>query len=133
MNLIVFRVQDAEGRGPYRPGLSHKWTDDDHWRNQSFFVEFGWSVEKVRTLWNRNESGGCGFRDLVGLHRWFGASECAKLDELGYSIVRMVADRIIAESRQQLVFARKKPLWVEYEMLPWSIAATQSIGTESAA
>ena len=116
---LLFRVQDSEGRGPYRPGMSHMWTDDDHYRNVPFYTEFGWSVGSISKRWHKGETGGCAFRLLDDLYRWFSPAECEKLDTLGYSVVRMNVDRIIRESKTQVVFGRTKPLWKDYFMMPW--------------
>jgi hypothetical protein len=120
----IYRVQDSEGRGPYRPGKSYRWTDEDHYRNPPFYVEFGWTVGSIAKRWHAGEVGGCGFRSIEALKHWFSDSERSKLDALGYSIVSMKADRIIAESRNQLVFARRTPLWADYLMVPWPDAST---------
>lgn len=120
MTTTIYRVQDAEGRGPYRPGTSHLWSDDDHWRNVPFFTEFHWPIHTISKRWLRGETGGCGFRSLEQLNRWFSPTEQRKLSERGYTIVQMVADRIINESRNQLVFGRKQPLWAGVLVLPWS-------------
>ena len=117
--IPVFRVQDIEGRGPYRPGTSHRWTDDDHYRNLPFYTEFGWSVGSISKRWRDGETGGCAFRSLDGLYRWFSPAECEKLDALRYMVVRMNVDRIIRESNTQVVFARTKPLWKDRFILPW--------------
>lgn len=120
----VYRVQDAEGRGPYRPGFSHRWVDEDHDRNPPFMVEFNWPLSSVPGRWLPGEHGGCAFRTLDALYRWFSPSECRRLDALGYSVVSMTADRIIAESDKQLVFGRWKSLSKGYLMLPWEGART---------
>lgn len=126
MSEAIYRVQDAEGRGPYRPGTSGRWTDDDHHRNPPFFVEFGWSPRSIAGHFRPGESGGCAFRSLGDLYRWFSPQECQKLDALGYSIVRMNVDRIIRESKNQVVFARNKPLWCDLLMVPWELAVTSA-------
>lgn len=119
MNIPIFRVQDKDGRGPYRPGYSHTWIDADHDRNPTFFDEFDWRPETTPDHWHRNENGGCGFRTLAGLYRWFSSTERAKLQRAGFSIVTMRVDRIIAESDNQLVFGRTRALRHGCTILPW--------------
>lgn len=123
--ITVYRIQDAEGRGPYRPGFSHRWVDGDHDRNPPFMVEFDWPLSSIPGRWLPGENGGCAFRSLEALRRWFSPSECEKLETLGYSIVSMTVDRVIAESDRQLVFGRWKKLSRGYLMLPWSMAEAQ--------
>ena len=119
MGEVVYRIQDGAGRGPYRPGTSHLWTDDDHWRNPPFYTELGWQSAEISTKFKHGENGGCGFRSIEQLNRWFSPAEQRKLAERGYVIVQMTADRIVAETRTQVVFARKRPLWTGAVILPW--------------
>ena len=119
-NIRVYRVQDENGRGPYKPGLSHIWTDAHHNdRNPSLFEEFKVSPEDMATLWQANENGGCAFADLRQLNSWFGLHERFRLEELGYSIVTMLVDRVLFQSDRQLIFARKRPLRLGAIKLPW--------------
>jgi len=41
--LFVYRVQDKEGRGPWRPGFSQIWVETrlDHMFLPPWYVEFG--------------------------------------------------------------------------------------------
>lgn len=68
-----------------------------------------------------DECMGCGCRTLDQLFKWFTPTERVRLRALGYSIVTMWVDRIIAESENQVVFARKKPLAHSVTVLadPW--------------
>jgi hypothetical protein len=68
--------------------------------------EFG----DVRHLCMPDECMGCGCRTLDQLFKWFTPTERVRLHALGYRIVTMWVDRIIAESPNQVVFARRKPL-----------------------
>ena len=105
----VYRVQDKEGRGPYRPGFSAKWRDPNSSNEDKppFFVEFGWDVV------GRVPSGhhaGCAFRTMGQLRSWFSPTELERLRWLGYSVVEIEVDRVLAESQKQLVFCRVVPL-----------------------
>ena len=116
----VFRVQDDNGRGPYKSGLSHVWVDAHHeQRNPSIFDDFKISPDELGSCWYPNENGGCAFRNLQQLNGWFQLVERFRLEELGYSIVSMIVDRIIYESERQLIFARKRPLRLGAIKLPW--------------
>jgi len=107
--MTVYRIQDKEGRGPYKPGFSHRWTDDtiDPAKRPSIMEEFGWDICKKA---GANQSVGCAFRDMTQLRRWFTAEEIKKLYGFGYAITKMEADAILGESEKQLVIARNKPL-----------------------
>lgn len=104
----VFRVQDKDGRGPWKPGFSHQWVEDreDHNNLKPWFLEFG----DVRRLAICGMSLGSGCRTLEQLQRWFTHSEYKTLLKLGYRAVRIKVGRILASSDIQCFFERSKPL-----------------------
>lgn len=106
----VYRMQDRSGRGPYRPGSTVRWADWDHDdRNRSFWEEFGPEAQWL----NVPRDGmvmGAGFRSVEQAFRWFHPTERRRLFILGYRMVRIQVDRIVAESPNQLLFLRRKPL-----------------------
>jgi len=103
----VYRIQDKEGRGPWRPGFSHIWIEDrdDHNNLLPWYIEFG-SVLHAQ----RGYAIGCGCLSLDQLRRWFIKTEYNRLKLLGYSAVKMQFDRILGSSDIQCVFERKLPL-----------------------
>ncbi len=115
---MVYRVQDRDGRGPYRPGFSHRWTDDLGPIKLPFADEFGWSLASIPKRFLPHEVGGCGFRTLDQLYDWFTSRERRQLARLGYVIAYMAIDRVLAESDNQVVFARLKPLRADIVILP---------------
>ena len=116
MSTTIYRIQDAEGRGPYRPGFAHRWTDPDAPTSsrQPFFFEFP-DLDIARLDPGRS---GCGFRTMDQLLRWFTPFERQKLAALGYAVVSMEADEILAESEYQLVFKRRLPLSIGALAIP---------------
>lgn len=108
MGIIVYRVQDGDGRGPWRPGFSHKWveTRPDHDNLPSWLCEFGPAHLKAFS-W---EHCGSGCRTIEQLCRWFTESEYKTLLKGGYQAVEMEASRILVESNIQCLFTRKNPL-----------------------
>lgn len=119
---VVYRVQDREGRGPWRPGLSDRWVEPrpDHKNLQPWFVEFG---PQIIGRWaDRNY--GCACASLDQLRRWFSLSEYATLRLLGFQAVQMRVDRVLAESDRQLVFARSIPL--AYRVEPVELYARET-------
>ena len=121
----VFRIQDADGRGPWRPGFSVKWSDPDFAPGVEdlppYFVEFGHDLLERRGI--PGEHYGCAVRKLKDLCRWVSAAERAKLATLGFNIVSLKPDRILAESKNQLVFACRTPLSRAAIILPWTCVA----------
>jgi hypothetical protein len=113
----IYRIQDQDGRGPYKPGFSKNWTDPDARcligapLFATYMEEFPWVQNKINLLSDvMGGSFGCGFRTMQQLHRWFTKDELEKLFRFGYSIVEIQPDRILAESENQLVFWCKQPL-----------------------
>lgn len=106
--MKIYRVQDAEGRGPFRPGVPRLWIDnsDQQIPPADWITEFGTDFMRSR---DPKRWIGCGVRDLTTLNRWFTATEMKRLRELGYTLVAMHADRILAESENQVVFERDLP------------------------
>ena len=118
----VFRIQDAEGRGPWRPGLSAKWADKD-WHAEvedlpPFFEEFGHDLIQRRGL--PGEHWGCAVRKLRDLRRWLSPTERRKLSGMGFTVVSIKPDRILAESKNQLVIASRVPFRrAPVSIIPW--------------
>lgn len=108
MSEVIFRVQDCEGRGPWRPGFSHRWVEcrPDHDNLLPYFSEFG----RIYLLHNPEMHFGCGCKTMGQLRRWFTKAEYNKLRKFGYKAVRMEVDNVLAESNIQCVFERAVPL-----------------------
>ena len=108
MSILVYRWQDKDGRGPYKPGISSYWADDDNQANNPpFFVEFGMDIIKQC---GPRESMGCAFRTIEQMQQWFTEAERQRMRLMGYAFGSLLVDRVIAESKQQLVFVRTQPL-----------------------
>lgn len=105
--MIVYRVQDRLGRGPWKPGFSHKWVIErpDHLNLIPYFYEwpdFDPVNEKLT-----GESLGCGCLSITQLKRWFTKNEMLILKSYGYRAVGVYASRIIRKSDIQCIFAVK--------------------------
>lgn len=99
----VYRIQDADGRGPWRPGFSVKWCDPNFGPGVEdlppYFVEFGHDLLKRRGL--PGEHYGCAVRKPQDLCRWVSATERAKLATLGFNIVSLKPDPVWGAVRQR--------------------------------
>lgn len=111
MNTI-YRIQDADGRGPWKPGFSHRWVQyrEDCDNLVPWFVEFDRCEILVSVRRLRNCFFGVGCRSREQLRRWFTKQEYSTLLEFGYRSVKMEVDTILAESDIQIVFMRVSPL-----------------------
>jgi hypothetical protein len=96
------------------------WLDDsDVPLPLAFCDEFGWKMADVPRMFRRGEFGGSGCRTLEQLMCWFTPTEQERLRSYGYSIVMMTVDRVLAESPNQVVFARHQPLSRGLVVMPW--------------
>lgn len=112
----VFRVQDQDGRGPFRPGLSCRWRDPDGNDFPPIQIEFGleWCAE-IPAGWHC----GCAFRALPQMMAWFSPWECDRLDRLGYRLVALSGCRVLRESDHQLIVARERPFRAGRIVIAW--------------
>lgn len=118
---VIYRVQDAEGRGPYRPLFSQHWVDADHdERNPPLEKEFPWLTLAHFRLRARNDAYGFGFRTLEKLARWFSQSECIRLEAVGFNVVAMRVQELIAEGEVQVLFWRCMPLRQQARLVSWA-------------
>lgn len=110
MKRRVYRVQDAEGRGPFRPGLSKLWIDDTTEAPSlpTWMDEFGWDV--CDRLGKPGEHFGSAVTTIDRISLWFTPIEQGRLARLGFQVVSFSDARVIAESENQVVFARLRPL-----------------------
>ncbi len=106
--MKILRVQDKDGRGPYRPGFSHRWIDpeNDGSTQPQGLTQISEGLKRAP----KGSAIGFGFRSLEQLERWFSQSELLKLYLLGYQIVELDADGILSESKEQIFFWRREPL-----------------------
>lgn len=113
--IVLFRIQDKDGRGPYKPGFSKEWSEMrclvPEPKQPPFMEEFPGSVEKIYRHHQKNGGHfGCAFQSMEQLKNWFTESEIEKLYRHGYSIVKIQPDAIIEQSENQTVFWCKKQL-----------------------
>lgn len=107
----IYRIQDKEGRGPWRPGFSSKWTiERSDWKDLvPFQMQFG-NVHQLRTP---GMTMGCGCMTIDQLKRWFIPKEYETLLSFGYQSVSMEANTIVAQSDIQCVFERFRPFYMD--------------------
>lgn len=121
--MIVYRVQDHEGRGPFKPGQSHLWADDTGAPQlPPIFEEFPNAINKMHAIIDKHGGAvGCACRSIEQVMRWFTQTERERLTARGYHLVSISADKILAESPNQVVFWRQLPLRFGLERLDWPV------------
>lgn len=109
-NPLVCRVQDAEGRGPYRPGFSHVWSERE--TGPVTAMEAFPEVLKTCHKLIREHGGavGCAFRNVEQAREWFTFNEILTLARYGYTLCWIQPDEILAENDEQCVIWTAKPL-----------------------
>ena len=106
----VVRVQSADGRGPYRPGFSWRWSDPQGPLVMPWWEEIGLSMREAHSQLTPEYHWGCGFRTMDQLHSWFTSRELSKLSRLGFAMVRIIPAVVVAETPTQVVFGTVEPL-----------------------
>lgn len=110
MTATIYRVQDANGRGPWKPGFSSIWveekTAEQCRRLQAWFLELG----PVHLDALEGSQVACGCTCPEHLREWFSPTEYEKLQAFGYQAVTLTADRILGDGLTQVVFERALPI-----------------------
>lgn len=104
----LYRIQDKDGRGPFKPGVTHQWSETNY-RLPSVMLDFPNLQEKLKPYHKRGLNVGCAVRGNR-LDEWFSKNEQVKLKMLGYQIVTIEDYEIVCESASQVIFASKKKL-----------------------
>jgi len=113
----LFRIQDADGRGPYKPGFSKQWVDmeKDDRLCPPMFAEFpDWRKHFDRAAARGFVHFGCCMRGIQGFHRWFTPAEIERLSGFGYRLVDASGLTVVCEGKAQVIGASRWPL----KMLP---------------
>lgn len=107
--MKVYRIQDLEGRGPFKPGFSKFWCDEYFAPGQkalpTWMEKFGHdAIDRLARPGERYF--GSAVRTMNKLDEWFSRQEQEKLLQFGYNSVVIIGGRILAESENQLLIAR---------------------------
>lgn len=107
---LVYRVQDRDGRGPWKPGFSQRWVEDR--TDEEYAALAPWPIEVMLELQasGRGRHIGYACESLEQLRRWFRPGEYKTLLRYGYRAVKLEVDEVMARSETQCAFARSKPL-----------------------
>lgn len=113
--MTLWRIQDGEGRGPFKPGFSRVWldTEDRPGRADELPPIYEALGVKPGELWRLIPEGmhcGCACRSAEELAEWFSRPERRRLRRYGYDVVVFEPDLILAEPPKQVVFAMHRPL-----------------------
>ncbi len=120
MSTHAYRVQAADGRGPWRPGFSQTWIDVDApvGRLSETIMDL-MPIRELRALPDTMNYG-CACRTLQGLRDWFTAVEMERLESLGFYPVRLNVDQVLVESQWQMLIGRVRPFTEGASRLRWT-------------
>lgn len=106
--MLVYRIQDLQGRGPFKPGFSHRWVEDreDHENLIPWPVQFPHILRNLKYY----KHVACSCETVEQLKRWFNPNEYRRLQIYGYEAVTMQVDQILGRSDIQCVIERRRPL-----------------------
>lgn len=110
--MTLWRLQDRQGRGPFRPGFSQHWLDA-HAPDRDFPPIYEALGVKPGDLWRLLPQGmhcGCACRSREQLTAWFNRNERRRLVRYGYGIVVFEPDVVVRDLEHQTVFAMRRPL-----------------------
>jgi len=108
IGLRVYRVQGSNGRGPWRPGFSRQWIDEDAPAGRLTQNIFDLVPARTLLALPRHFHYGCACRTMGDLLEWFTPLECVRLEKLGFYPVSLAIDAIIAESEWQMLVGRER-------------------------
>lgn len=117
--MRAYRVQAADGRGPWRPGYSQTWIDDDApvGRLTETLMDL-MPLDKLRAL-PTTMQWGCACRSLDELMSWFSPVERERLEQRGFFPVCLNVDRVLAEGKYQILIGRSRPFAEGATRLRW--------------
>lgn len=105
----IYRVQDRDGRGPWRPGFSALWhADTTPMTGRPITSEPGISVVIAEAHKNGLHIG-CAVRGH-NMHLWFTENDLARLETFGFRIADASGCDVLLETEQQVLIGFKKPL-----------------------
>ena len=109
---MLLRMQDANGRGPYKPGVSKLWVDGTRdFSLPALQEDFGLDFKPmVQAAFHRGLHLGTAVRGVDRFNEWFTSTERVKLAMLGYKIVDATNCEVLGETNWQVVIGSPKPL-----------------------
>lgn len=111
---MIYRIQDSEGRGPFRPGMTMRWIrDEPDERLLPVYQDIPDLTERIRKAKDRIGGAlyaGVACRSPEQVARWFNERERSTLEALGYRCVDASRCQIIGEGQMQIVVGWHLPL-----------------------
>lgn len=106
--ITAWRMQDDKGRGPWRPGFSKYWRDSCDDRITETVMDLVGGIENMRNL-PRGFYYGCACKSKEQLLSWFSDDERRILESVGFKIITVSVDRVVADGEHQMLVASRVP------------------------
>lgn len=107
-----YRIQDDDGRGPFKPGFSEQWVRDEP---DMTLVPWLFEIGPVHETALVGEVCACVCDSVEQLKRWIDPDEYRRLLSYGYQAVKVQGGRVLGRSETQAVIARAAPLTIGAE------------------
>ena len=111
---MIWRIQDAEGRGPFKPGMTTRWLRDEPDERllpvYADIPDLSERIAKARRRMNGELYAGVACRSVEQLSRWFDERERQALIRLGYQCADASQCFVIGEGKSQIVIGWHLPL-----------------------
>jgi hypothetical protein len=107
---LILRVQDKDGRGPWKPGFSHTWIDLDRPEERmppSIFTEVEDLGAEIARWHRRGYHIGCAVEGMTGLRKWFSLRELTTLRSMGYHVYDFTKTEKVISTPTQVVIASR--------------------------
>lgn len=117
----LYRVQDKTGRGPWRPGYSHKWVSDKRGAPDllpPIFEDLPSFRQVVTLAHTLGFHIGIAVRGWQQFGAWFLPDELERLRADGFNVVQCDNCRVFAETKHQVMIGSKAPLCT-LPVVPW--------------
>lgn len=109
--MTLLRVQDRQGRGPYRPGFSSRWVDSFRTvQHPPIYEERPDWLDLCRAAQSSGAHVGCAVDGMDALLSWFSPMELVRLYDLGFRIVDASTCKVLIRTPTQVVISSRQPL-----------------------
>jgi hypothetical protein len=103
--VIVYRIQNSQGRGPFKPGFSERWVDN----NRTYFHDAHIKeMIKVKKLAAPDLKLAFACKSIEDLQKWVNKAEYEKLKKFGYYAISLEVEYIWPLDGE-IIVGRKKP------------------------
>lgn len=113
----LIRVQDREGRGPWRPGFSSTWMDECTPMRGKPITSYPGAIKVAHDASKAGMHIGCAvYADEIST--WFAPPDLFRLARLGFYVADASACEVIFIAPDQVLVASHRPLALLKESLP---------------